>query len=131
MQKRRDQLLQDESHDPTKTKKRLADPTVCPGCGATYLNGRWTWRQGPVDAPRQLCSACQRTRDDYPAGHVTVRGRFALEHRDKILRTVRNAEAREKEDHPINRIMTISEDEKGLIISAILEFGASGCARHA
>lgn len=115
MQNRHDQLFKDESHDPTKPRKKLSDPTVCPECGATYLDGRWTWRHGPVEAPRRLCSACERTRDDYPAGYVTVRGRFAREHRDEILRTARNVEGREKEDHPINRIMSIAENEDDLV----------------
>ena len=116
MPKRRDQLLAYESHDPTRPNKKLSDPTVCPDCGATYIEGRWTWQPGPVDAPRRLCSACQRTRDHYPAGFVTVVGQFAREHRDEILRVARNVEDREKQDHPINRIMSVSQDEEQLVL---------------
>jgi len=114
MEKRRDLLLKDESNDPTKPTRKLADPTVCPECGATYHSGRWTWRTGPAEAPRSLCSACQRIKDDYAAGFVTVRGGFASEHRDEILNLIRNTEDREKEDHPIKRIMDIVEVEGGL-----------------
>ena len=111
MQTRRDELRQSESHDPTKPLRKLTDPTVCPECGATYIEGRWTWRHGPVEARRELCSACQRTRDDYPAGFITVSGPFASAHRDEILRMIRNTESREKESHPIKRIIAI--DERG------------------
>lgn len=116
MQKRRDQFLKDASHDPTKPTKKMPDPTVCPDCGATYIDGRWTWRHGPAEAPRHPCSACQRIRDDYPAGFVTIEGRFAMSHRDEILRIANNAEAREKETHPINRIMRISEEDEKIVI---------------
>ena len=116
MQRRRDQLLREESHDPTKPTMKMTDPTVCPDCGATYIEGRWTWRHGPVESPRELCSACQRIRDNYPAGFVTVRGRFAMSHCSEIVRIARNTEEREKETHPINRIMSVSEGTDTLSI---------------
>jgi NMD protein affecting ribosome stability and mRNA decay len=108
-------MRRDESHDPTKRTKKLADPTVCPGCGATYRDGRWTWKEGPVEAPRHLCAACERVRDRYPAGFVTARGRFALEHRDEIIRIARNTESAEKQEHPIKRIMNTIEDAEGVV----------------
>ena len=117
MQTRRDQLLRDESHDPTKPLLKMSDPTVCPDCGATYIDGRWTWRHGPAEAPRRLCSACQRIRNNYAAGFVTVSGSFARAHRDEIVQLVRNIEAREKKSHPIKRIMSLTETEDELVIS--------------
>ncbi len=115
MLKRRDQLLQDASHDPTTPTKKFSDPTVCPDCGATFRDGRWTWKQGPVEAPRHLCSACERIRDGYPAGFVTVRGRFALENQKEIIRLARNVESSEKQEHPIKRIMSTTEDSQGIV----------------
>jgi NMD protein affecting ribosome stability and mRNA decay len=116
MTQRRDRLLTEPTHDPTKPSKKLADPTVCPDCGATFRDGRWTWRHGPVEAPRTLCSACQRIRDDYAAGFVTLRGSFVREHRDEILALSRHTEEREKAEHPIKRIMDISDDSGDLVI---------------
>ena len=116
MQNQHDYFRREENHDPTKADRKLPDPTVCPDCGATYLNGRWSWEEAPAEAARHRCSACERTRTNYPAGHVTVRGRFAREHRDEILRTARNTEAREKAEHPVNRIMHTTEDEDQLVI---------------
>ncbi len=116
MQERRDELRRDESHDPTRPRKKLSDPTVCPECGASYHEGRWTWRPGPVDAPRSLCSACERIRDGYAAGFVTVTGAFALARRDEVVRIARNVEEREKRDHPINRIMDVSDDDEELVL---------------
>lgn len=116
MAARRDRLIQEESHDPTKPSRKLADPTVCPECEATYHDGRWTWSRGPADAARALCSACERIRDDYPAGFVTLRGAFAREHRDEILALARNLEEREKNDHPIKRILDISDEGDAILV---------------
>lgn len=99
----------EHEHDPYRARVHLQDPTVCEGCGATYRKGRWSWEPGPTDAPRALCAACQRTRDRYPAGFVTLRGSFLAAHRDDILNLVRNVEARECREHPMNRVMEVED----------------------
>lgn len=114
--RRRDRLILDPTHDPTRPPAHLADPVVCPDCGATYIDGRWTWRHGPVEAQRRRCTACERIRDDYPAGFLSVRGDFARANRDELLRLARNTETREKQTHPINRIMRIEEEADELRI---------------
>lgn len=114
---RRDRMILDESQDPTRRTRHLVDPVVCPGCGATYIEGRWTWRHGPIDAKRLLCPACERTRDDYAAGFVSLRGAFALEHAEELIRTVRNVERREKAEHPIKRIIRAEERTDEVLIS--------------
>jgi len=116
MEQRRDELRRERTHDPTHPSIKLTDPTVCPGCHATYHEGRWTWRPGPVDAPRHLCSGCQRIKDDYPGGFVRVRGHFAEAHREEILSIARNTEAREKQDHPINRLIDMKEEGGELLM---------------
>ena len=113
---RRDKLIRDPSHDPTRPSEHLADPVVCPDCGATYIEGRWTWRHGPVEAPRRRCAACVRIRDDYPAGFLTLRGDFARVNREALLRLARNTETREKRTHPINRIMRVEESDEAMLI---------------
>jgi len=116
MTKRRDRLIVEPTHDPTRPTAKLADPTVCPDCGATFREGRWTWKPAPAGAPQSLCSACQRIRDGYAAGFVSIRGDFVPIHRDEIVGLARNTETRAKEDHPMNRILDISDEGKGLRI---------------
>lgn len=116
MTTRRDRLLVEPSHDPTRPQQKLSDPTVCPDCGACFREGRWTWRPGPADAPRKLCSACQRIREGYPAGFVSIRGAFARARQEEIMRLVRNTEEREKGEHPINRILDVLDSEEELLI---------------
>lgn len=113
---RRDNIFQERVHDTYKVKGKLSEPTVCPHCRAVYHEGRWQWLQAPVEAHQITCPACHRVQDHYPAGFLTLQGGFFVAHRDEIMHLVRNTEEREKEAHPLKRIMAIEEkDETALI----------------
>ena len=106
---RRDRLIQEREHDSYRTEKKLPDPSACRECSAMYRNGRWEWGHPPDDAKPVLCPACRRIQDDMPAGIVTLVGKFHLEHRAEILGLIRNIEERELKNHPLKRIMEVSE----------------------
>lgn len=114
---RRDRLIRERNHDPYKPKAKLREPTVCTECAATFREGRWTWSAAPADAYRQLCPACQRIRDDYPAGTLRLEGEFLAGHESDILGLIRNVEEREKKDHPLKRIMEIQGDDDGVTVT--------------
>lgn len=114
---RREQLLQELVHDSYKSKRKLPEPTRCPKCGATYHHGRWTWETAAAGAHEQICPACHRIQDKFPAGYVTLKGRFLAVHRDDILHLVRNCEEKEKSEHPLERIMTIENTEHGVLVT--------------
>lgn len=83
---------------------------MCAGCGAVFHAGRWQWiAPRPVDAHEEWCQACRRIRDDYPAGIVTLGGRFASTHKEELLSLIRRQEQEENEDHPLHRVMRIEE----------------------
>lgn len=103
--------------DPYKRTKKPHEPTVCPQCGAVYHEGHWRWTERPAGAHEELCQACHRINDDFPAGVVTLSGRFLNQHRDEILHIVRRQEAIEKPDHPFNRIMKIEEAEDQVVVT--------------
>jgi NMD protein affecting ribosome stability and mRNA decay len=63
-----------------------------------------------------LCPACQRIRDNIPAGILTLKGEFLDTHRDEILRLVDNKVEMQKADHPMKRMMALEESEDGTII---------------
>jgi len=129
-----DKRIAELEHDPYKARTHLHDPTVCERCHATYHEARWTWSAAPADAARALCPACQRIRDRYPAGFVTLRGAFLAQHRDDILNLVRNVEAREKQEHPMNRLMEIEDRAPGEVVVTTTEVHlarAIGAAVHA
>jgi NMD protein affecting ribosome stability and mRNA decay len=103
--------------DPYQTRKKPKEPTACPQCGAIYHKGRWQWGDKPDDADAERCPACQRVADRMPAGIVTLHGDFAKRHKDEMMGLMRNEEAAEKSEHPLNRIISIDESEEGLTVN--------------
>ena len=114
---RREQLQDDPRHDSYKAKGKLPDPTRCPSCGAAFHNGRWTWSAAPAGAREQLCPACLRARDGFPAGYVTLGGEYFAGHRGEILNLVRNCEAAEKLEHPMQRIIAVADEGDGVVVT--------------
>jgi NMD protein affecting ribosome stability and mRNA decay len=113
-----DRLLQERVHDPYKTRQKLPEPTVCPVCNAVYRSGRWQWADAwPMDAHTELCQACRRRKDNYPAGVVALTGDVVRHHRSEMLNLVRHLESEERAEHPMNRIMGIEEYSNRLVIS--------------
>src|SRR5689334_9396882 len=105
---RRDRLLRERIHDPYKTKSKLSEPTVCPVCNAVFKKGRWQWAASwPADSHKEICQACHRIKDGYPAGVLTLTGPFVMLHKTEILNLVHHLEREEKADHPLHRIMKI------------------------
>ena len=115
-QPRRDRLIREHVHDPYKTRLKLPEPTVCPQCGAVFHEGRWQWAPRPDDAHEQLCQACHRTNDRYPAGELTLAGTFIARHRDELIHLARHQEEQEKGEHPLHRIMDIEQADDALVI---------------
>ena len=114
---RREQLLQEVVHDTYKLPRKLAEPARCPDCGATFRDGRWSWSGAGGPAKEVRCPACQRIRDNFPAGFVSVSGEFFAQHRDEILALVRRCEETEKRSHPLERIMKIADDTGGVLVT--------------
>lgn len=113
----REQLLQELVHDSYKAGRKLVEPTRCPDCGAVFLGGRWTWGAAPAGAREERCPACHRIQDKFPAGYVTLKGEFLQTHRDEILHLIRHHEAKEKTEHPLQRIMAIVEGADGILVT--------------
>jgi NMD protein affecting ribosome stability and mRNA decay len=114
---RRDELRPERVHDTYKSKKKLPEPTRCPDCNAVYQGGRWTWAAPPPGANEERCPACNRIHDRLPAGYVALKGEFLTQHRDEILHLVRHREAREKAEHPLERIIGIEDAEGGVLVT--------------
>ena len=107
---RGDRLIRERVHDSYKTRLKLPEPTVCPQCGALYQQGRWTWAERPAgESNEELCQACHRTNDRYPAGSLALSGAFVAAHKDEILDLARNTEKAETGEHPLHRIMAVDE----------------------
>jgi hypothetical protein len=106
---RRDRLIRERRHDPYEARGKVREPSACPSCEAIYRGGRWRWGRRTADAQDLVCPACQRIADDMPAGILTLAGDFHLSHRQEILGLIRHVEDREARQHPLKRIMRVSE----------------------
>ena len=103
--------------DPYKLRRKLPEPTRCPACGAVYHEGHWQWVElPPAGAHDELCPACHRINDKYPAGVVTLEGPEVREHEEEIVNLARNLEQAEKQEHPLNRIMAIDMERPDKLI---------------
>lgn len=114
---RRDRMVQEYQHDTYKQKGKIKEPSVCSQCGAIFRKGRWTWGTRPTGAHETLCPACHRINDKYPKGMLTLSGPYLTANRTEILNLARNEEAREKQEHPLARIMAIEERPEGTVIT--------------
>lgn len=111
-------FLRERVHDPYRSGKKLRESTCCPECGVCYRNGRWAWPKTETTAlKRQLCPACRRIEDDYPAGELVLSGSFLASHSDEILATVRHVGDAERNEHPLNRIMAIDQERSTITIT--------------
>ena len=114
---RRDRLIHERVHDPYKSRHKPPEPSVCKVCHAVFRGGRWQRAEAwPLAAHQTLCQACQRTRDDYPAGVITLTGGFVSAHKDEILGLVRHHEQEENAEHVLHRIMRVEEGAARLVI---------------
>lgn len=114
---RRDRLLQEQTQDTYRIKGKLEEPTSCPQCGAVFSAGRWHAGAAPKDAHHRTCPACSRINDNYPAGFVHLAGAFLGAHRDEIMSLVRNEEQRQRSEHPLKRIMAITEQDGAFLVT--------------
>ncbi|MCR4295598.1 MAG: BCAM0308 family protein [Elusimicrobia bacterium] len=109
--------IRDRIADPYKRTSKHPQPVVCSGCGALFSRGRWRWTPRPPQrAARELCQACRRVKDAYPAGVVTLRGAYLREHADEIIGLARHEEKAEMADHPMHRIMAVERGRDRLVI---------------
>jgi len=102
-------MRNERSLDVYLSKRGLPEGAYCRGCGIVYHNKRWqTGLHG--DGTEVVCPACQRMADHNPAGVVTLSGAYLAIHKDEILHTIRQQEAKSREKNPIGRIMEIKEE---------------------
>lgn len=115
---RKDRLLHEQVHDPYRATSKPVEPCVCPICHAVFKGGRWQWLEfWPADSHPQTCQACQRIRDNYPAGFVTMSGDFIATHRLEVLHLARHHERVERAEHPLHRIMSIEDHPDTVVVA--------------
>ena len=107
--------------DPYAMLKAPKGRAVCQKCRAIYANKRWYFDNGEartlMASPRTqklVCPACQKSRDDYPEGIVTLTWSGLREHEAEIRGLISNVEARAMSVNPLERVMKIVRRRKVL-----------------
>ncbi len=120
-QKRLDRLIKERRKDTYRAINSQHEPATCIECGATYINGRWTWKNIESKKHETLCPACRRTAEKYPAGYIEIKGSFFRMHSNEISNLIRNTEILEKTERPLERIMSsdINRDKAILTTTGI------------
>jgi hypothetical protein len=110
--------LQEQIHDPYRSRAKLKGPARCTDCGATYVNGHWQW-QGSMPPARgvTVCPACRRIKDRYPAGELTVSGSFVAAHLKEIEALIRNTADNEAREHPLHRIIDLKRRKSTIAVT--------------
>lgn len=110
--------IPEQGWDAYRERGDMPEPTICPECHAVFDKGRWTWASPPAKAHEELCPACRRTRDQYPAGFLTIKkGDFFAAHHTEIMNLVKNEASAEQAEHPLHRLMTTTESGDGLLVT--------------
>ncbi|MBI5233564.1 MAG: hypothetical protein HY880_04345 [Deltaproteobacteria bacterium] len=137
----------DTENDPYLPKIGPHDMAMCKKCSAVYQNKRWTFAQKAVDAAKNtklakiLCPACQKIKDNFVGGFVTIAGEFFKEHEEEILNLVKNKETRAMHNNPLDRIIKISKkkdymeittttDKLAQRIGQMLKKAFNGCVEY-
>ena len=110
------------NEDSYQSKGKYQEPSVCTGCGAIFKKGHWSWGVAEANAHKHICPACQRIHDRVPAGVLTISGDFFPQHQQEILNLIHNTEAKEKSQHPLQRIMNLSMEEDGVTTITLTDF---------
>jgi NMD protein affecting ribosome stability and mRNA decay len=117
MHGRKDRLIKQKRHDSFVNLSKLPEPTVCTSCGVVYSNGRWVWKEIPVQCHKVKCPACRRIEQNYPAGTINLSGTFFEEHREEISNLIQNIETQEKNERPMERILAVESGQKTTVIT--------------
>ena len=113
----RKQLLQEVVHDAYQLRRKPPETIRCRGCSAVFRRGRWTRGVNGGPATLALCPACRRTREQLPAGFVTIGGQYLGAHRGEIVSLVRSCESRESSRHVLERIIDLQVRPAGLLVT--------------
>jgi len=126
--------LFEQDIDAYQAKGKLPEPTACPKCGAVFHEGRWQWSTVPDNAHSEICPACHRINDHYPAGFITLEGEFLKTHSVEIMHLINNLEQHERAEHPLKRIMAIEQLDDSVLVTTTdihLARGIGEAVRHA
>ena len=110
-------VVKPKEHDTYARRKKSPDAFVCDQCGVVQFGGKWRWGAPPLaDVRGGLCPACERVRDHYPAGTLTIPASLVGD-REELLGLIGNIERRESAEHPLERVIRIEESAESTSVT--------------
>lgn len=116
--------LKPHLEDPYLTRKSYKEPTVCPRCGLVFRKRRWQKIEGfdrKTAVEKHKCPACRKEEDHYVMGIVYISGNFFGTRREEILNMLKNEEKKQVYHNPLDRIMTIRDEDDGTQVETTSE----------
>lgn len=111
------EVLDVQNRNRRQADEQIPEPAVCSDCGAVYHQGHWQWITSPAHAIQTRCPACRRIAEHMPAGYVSIEGAFAQGHRNELVNLARHQEALDKAEHPLQRIISIEDQDGTLLVT--------------
>jgi NMD protein affecting ribosome stability and mRNA decay len=100
--------------DPYAMLRAPKSPAICTKCRAVYEKKRWYFDEAKAarlaasrTTTKFVCPACQKIRDDYPEGIVTLKWPELPDHEAEIRGLIGNVESRALSVNPLARVMKI------------------------
>ena len=103
--------------------EKFPSNTRCPKCDLLYQGGIWkrTPLSNGAELQWKLCPACAQIRDGQIGGIVELTGAFTGAHRQELLNRIHNVEKQTQDERPLERIIRVKENKKGIVVSATTE----------
>uniref|UniRef100_A0A7C6EC56 ATPase n=1 Tax=candidate division WOR-3 bacterium TaxID=2052148 RepID=A0A7C6EC56_UNCW3 len=114
--------------DPYLTNKAYPEPTICPICGLVYHNKPWQKDDHLLNsikaiAQKHKCPSCRKIEDHFAMGlvFITPKTDFVEKHKSEIINLIRNEEKREFLRNPLDRIMSLKENDGSIVVETTSE----------
>lgn len=109
--------------DPYLLDIKPDEVAVCKECRSVYAGQRWELESQAEKDIRDaekivytLCPACQKIRDRMPGGVLTLSGEFLGKHMQEIVNLINNENRESMEINPLERVMSMDEEDGSLTI---------------
>lgn len=137
MSQRVDASKPNEAHLQRAAPEINGNVAYCSRCHAIYRPKRWHLDEEEYQRLRQdpavetlICPSCTAIERKDFKGQVTLKGSSLEKHREQILNTIYNEEARLRATNPHSRIGLIEEVDEGIQIWTVNEFLAERIAKE-
>lgn len=115
-------------NDPYLTTKGYPEPTICPVCGLVYYNKHWVKDNHLLSVVKSIgykhkCPSCRKIEDHFAMGIIFIsqENDFVEKHKSEIINLIRNEARREFLRNPLDRIMSLKDNDGEITVETTSE----------